>query len=467
MRQLSLYWSMLRRNKHPRTVKQIEAATPLCRCGKDIHNPNILRRDQEERAIKPAHSLCLSSLLLCCQYRERVNYFRHKFDAEAMDDDVRGDFVPTFIIDRLKDDPLIKYFRKRFDERERYLLSELKNAVGDDDKKAKMKIEARRIEEELQRIEISRERFMSASENKELKKNYDDSRLAWRRYAIEKSKIDLRDMGSRMKEMYPKPKDSSRKENREKWERRIIREIQEKWKQRIEDKEAEEKLTLQKNEVATRNAPASNATTEASGISENGVINEKNVVIEVAKTSENGDINEMEAQTVEKPKRQPPPPRPEDSYGLTMTKITLERSAENRSYMKPVIKKYPLNECLFNDKNILREQHGNETIRYFHIPVNNMHWIEVNSLFTLFFAVLTLSQEAIARYYGEDTPGEYNYRQHQNYLKLSSNLLCRKFWTSLQHGGDSDPAHARYMRANCFWVTPGMSLCCSSPNFTY
>jgi hypothetical protein len=305
-----------------------------------------------------------------------------------MDDDVGGDFVPNFIIDRLKDDPLIKYFRKRFDEREIYLLSELKNAAGDDDKKAKMKIEARRIEEELRRIEKSREGFMSAPENKELKKNYDDSRLAWRKYAIEKSKIDLRDMGNRMKEMYPKPKDSSRKESREKWERRIIREIQEKWKQRIED---EEKLKLPKKEVATRNATASNATTEASVISENGVINEKDVVIEVAETSGNGDINEKEAQTVEKPPRQPPPPRPEDSYGLTMTNITLEKSADSRSYMKPIIKKYPLNDCLFHDKNILREQPGDEAIRYFHIPANNMHWIEVNNLFTLVFAVLTLS----------------------------------------------------------------------------
>ncbi|CZT41654.1 uncharacterized protein RSE6_01413 [Rhynchosporium secalis] len=132
---------------------------------------------------------------------------------------------------------------------------------------------------------------------------------------------------------------------------------------------------------------------------------------------------------------------PEDSYGISVHKLTLRQPDTcPSSYMSYDTDRYPLKEVLLaGNRNPLTKACEPNTIRYFHFPANNMHWIE----------------EAIARYHDEPTPGEFNYRQHDNYCKNSSNLLCRQFWTSLQHGGVYDPVHARHMRSHCSLITPG------------
>jgi hypothetical protein len=73
--------------------------------------------------------------------------------------------------------------------------------------------------------------------------------------------------------------------------------------------------------------------------------------------------------------------RPEDSYGISVHKITLKRSDIScpSSYMSYSTDRYPLSKILLaSDTNPLTEKCKPNTIRYFHFPANNMHWIEVD-----------------------------------------------------------------------------------------
>jgi hypothetical protein len=99
-----------------------------------------------------------------------------------------------------------------------------------------------------------------------------------------------------------------------------------------------------------------------------------------------GTQNEGRPKTKKKKRRPNPPkeprPRPPDSYELTITRITLRRSdpAYESSFMSYEMKKYPLNNYLYKEKNPLTEACEPDTIRYFHIPAYNMQWIEVHYL---------------------------------------------------------------------------------------
>ena len=71
---------------------------------------------------------------------------------------------------------------------------------------------------------------------------------------------------------------------------------------------------------------------------------------------------------------------PDDSYGISVHKITLRRSDEScpSSYLSYDTDRYPLAEILLaNDSNPLTKACEPNTIRHFHFPANNMHWIEV------------------------------------------------------------------------------------------
>ncbi|CAG8962177.1 hypothetical protein HYFRA_00005226, partial [Hymenoscyphus fraxineus] len=98
--------------------------------------------------------------------------------------------------------------------------------------------------------------------------------------------------------------------------------------------------------------------------------------------------------------------------------------------------KIPLSKLLKNDPktNPLMWKCDKDMIRYFHIPANNMEWIE----------------EAIARYYGEEKPdlsGPYRKPRKPEEHSKTRMLLRPQFWKGLQHGGRGDlPTHTRHMR---------------------
>ncbi|TAQ87980.1 hypothetical protein B7494_g3667 [Chlorociboria aeruginascens] len=129
-------------------------------------------------------------------------------------------------------------------------------------------------------------------------------------------------------------------------------------------------------------------------------------------------------------------------YDFTVSQITLTKSDPNEnlhSFGNYQIKQHPLHKIIHEKyDNPLMEECPPNTVRYFHLPANNMVWIE----------------EAIARYYNEDR-GEYDYRKSPDYRVKSSNILCREFWTAQQHGGRNDPIHARHMRSKCSDISRG------------
>lgn len=71
---------------------------------------------------------------------------------------------------------------------------------------------------------------------------------------------------------------------------------------------------------------------------------------------------------------------PDDSYGISVHRITLRQSDKScpSSYMSYDTDRFPLSKILLaSDTNPLTEPCKPDTIRYFHFPANNMHWIEV------------------------------------------------------------------------------------------
>jgi hypothetical protein len=78
-------------------------------------------------------------------------------------------------------------------------------------------------------------------------------------------------------------------------------------------------------------------------------------------------------------------------------------------------------------------------VRYFHLPSNNMQWVE----------------EAMAKYYGEvDT--QYDTVHRKAHVRTQANtLLHRDFWRRQENGRDSSILHARHQRPFCEPVSSG------------
>lgn len=270
---------------------------------------------------------------------------------------VGGDFVPIDIPDRLQDDCLIKFLRIRFNERGHYLarLEKVRDTAKKEEQRRKMAIEVHRIRKELDRIKTLRSSFASTPENDNAMRRFNWYRANWKLHALNKCPENLENLDDRVKKMDLEIHDHSR---RVEWERRILHKVQE-WPQdgippkpkspEEEGKEQEDK------EEAERKA------------SQRKKRKKKKKRTEPAKESRNC---------------------PEDSYGLTVSQITLRRSdpACTSSFMSYDMKQPSLNDCLFKKKNNpLTKPCEDNTIRHFHIPANNMHWIEVHrpSLFNL------------------------------------------------------------------------------------
>ncbi|KAI1862732.1 uncharacterized protein JN550_010069 [Neoarthrinium moseri] len=78
------------------------------------------------------------------------------------------------------------------------------------------------------------------------------------------------------------------------------------------------------------------------------------------------------------------------------------------------------------DDNPLSEECPKDTIRYFHIPSNNMEWIE----------------KAIKQHYGNQLTAPND----------CTRLLAREHWLGQMHGGGTAPVHSRHMRSKCLLI---------------
>ncbi|KAI1498006.1 hypothetical protein F5X99DRAFT_342470 [Biscogniauxia marginata] len=82
-----------------------------------------------------------------------------------------------------------------------------------------------------------------------------------------------------------------------------------------------------------------------------------------------------------------------------------------------------------------------DRIRYYHLPANNMKWVE----------------ETISRYFGDKRPDyEGTHRELQRLKKTKTYMVLRgPYWRSQLHGYDSQqtPPHARHMRPLCTTVS--------------
>ncbi|KAH8598621.1 hypothetical protein B0O99DRAFT_684012 [Bisporella sp. PMI_857] len=305
-----------------------------------------------------------------------------------------GDFIKDVIPEKLQDDYFVVYMRARFSEQ-----NKIKAAIaihGNEEEKI-------RFEKELGRIERLREAFFANPENVPIIELFEYRRALWRQHAVgkrEDSEIDIKDRSNRNGEFLQMLRNGRTQESQTRL-------------QSLEEEEISE-AKAPKSSFWARFRKGQNQKSEGDDVPKR----------HKAPAKEKGDR-----------KRLP------DFYGITVSKITLRKSGVCKSfYMSPETKFYSLNDVLFKEgeENLLTQKCEDDAIRYFHIPANNMHWVE----------------EAIARYYGEKTPGEFNYRKDPKYLKRSSNILCREFWSSRQHGGIYGPVHARHMRLHCSLIMP-------------
>ncbi|KAK4197015.1 hypothetical protein QBC40DRAFT_286353 [Triangularia verruculosa] len=86
------------------------------------------------------------------------------------------------------------------------------------------------------------------------------------------------------------------------------------------------------------------------------------------------------------------------------------------------------------DKNAIKDEDSTR-IRYFHLPSNNMQWV----------------QKAIAGYFGEgDLNIDISNASRDRSVKTHTQMLLRpQFWRGQQHGARSGVVHARHMRPLC------------------
>ncbi|KAL2071212.1 hypothetical protein VTL71DRAFT_12447 [Oculimacula yallundae] len=345
------------------------------------------------------------------------------------------DFVPDEIPEQLRDECLVNYFRCRYADRPKV------EAEYEKDPKPGRRDQRKRISREVARIQKLRDGFGATTRNKPDIELFKYRQAMWRRHAIDTCKDNLHDVEPRVAKLLAAKKLKSKRDadRRIALEKKILAAVSGWSKPDIPD---EPKILLEAKKVEADTAahvkdPLTYLIEKVSGRFKPKEEKVKRPTLEKTETIDTS--REFE--------------HPEDSYGISVHRLTLRQLDKKSpgSYMSYDTDRYPLSKILLaSNTNPLTEKCEANTIRYFHFPANNMHWIEVRQ------------NEAIARYHGESTPGEFNYRQHDKYCKKSSNLLCRQFWTSLQHGGVYDPVHARHMRSHCSLITPD-TACTSDP----
>lgn len=128
-----------------------------------------------------------------------------------------------------------------------------------------------------------------------------------------------------------------------------------------------------------------------------------------------------------------------DVRKITFKEVTSEGGPEKHFEQDGKMEKYTIEDFLkVKGKNISSKQDGK--IRYYHLPANNMDWIE----------------KFMARYYGEVDVIDYNdWQLSTTSRKGASNVLRREFWAGQQHGSAVDPVHARHMRSKLCIIPSG------------
>lgn len=95
--------------------------------------------------------------------------------------------------------------------------------------------------------------------------------------------------------------------------------------------------------------------------------------------------------------------------------------------------KISIQQFLYNKKGTpLRRTSDKDRLRYFHLPANNMRWVE----------------EAMSRYYGEDGV-DFDGKHALNIKHNSQRLLRNELWRGQQRGGKGLPVHARQIGSRC------------------
>lgn len=95
--------------------------------------------------------------------------------------------------------------------------------------------------------------------------------------------------------------------------------------------------------------------------------------------------------------------------------------------------KISIQQFLYNKEGTpLKRRTGKDQLRYFHLPANNMKWVE----------------QAMSRYYGEDNV-EFDGKRVLHLKHNSQRLLKNELWRGQQRGGPNMPAHARQIGTRC------------------
>ncbi|CZR52676.1 uncharacterized protein PAC_02553 [Phialocephala subalpina] len=155
-------------------------------------------------------------------------------------------------------------------------------------------------------------------------------------------------------------------------------------------------------------------------------------------------------------------PKPENEYGFKACAIYFKKSDDGwqpDTHNHPKFKdgKFPNQKISVHDliqpssatyANPLSEPCGEDRLRYFHFPSNNMRWIE----------------EAMARYYDEESGNHSDTQMPSKKSSRAEKLLSREYWRGQLHGGSgvagnsiAGPVHARHMRSRCSLIPLGFA----------
>ncbi|RFU33017.1 hypothetical protein B7463_g3326, partial [Scytalidium lignicola] len=331
----------------------------------------------------------------------------------------------------LKDDLLMQYFRCRYEHRENFLKIACKG------NQERIKYEEEKIKHEEKRTEVLREtlrqRYARASQDTTTEENNNniellhEYRMDWRSAARENSRAERNIII--IEQNRRKRLDERRQLEQQRQQGHLEEQEQAQEEQKEQKEQKELKRSLSKKLTQCPKDESNRLDEDRSRLSKK----------EDEKLTEELELLARVAHWEILPAQQGSQFSTQDTsrYGIHVYEIALKKSGDSQSYTFNEMKRHPVDRVLGKDKkrNPFMSNPGKDTIRYFHLPANNMRWVE----------------EVIGQYYGEER-GEYNYKKSKDYRQKSSDLLCREFWTAQQHNGPSDPVHARHMRPQCAFI---------------